>query len=69
MQRDANACRFTSSKTYATRARLIAKLDELGFTDQYGYLIVRTEEGRYTAVFSHAVHGVRPAHLGFMTTN
>ena len=56
-----------TSKSYATEANLLKALDKVGITE--GFLVVRNREGRWTAVCSWAVHGVRPAHLGFMTMN
>lgn len=55
------------SKSYATEENLVKALKKLRATN--GYVIVRNRMGRYTAVFSYHVHGVRMVHAGFMTIN
>lgn len=48
---------INEAKSYATKANLIKALEKKGFTE-YRYLVVKTEEGRYTAVFPY--HGNFP---------
>lgn len=42
---------WTHIKSYATEATLIAKLANWGLGDHPGVMIVRTPEGRWTALF------------------
>jgi len=56
-----------SSKSYATEENLIKALKKLRVPS--GYVIVKNRQGRWTAVFSFHVHGVRMVHEGFMTIN
>lgn len=55
------------SKSYATEENLIKALKKLHV--QNGYVVCKNKNNRWTAVFSYHVHGVRMAHLGFMTIN
>ena len=62
------------SKSYATETGLELALEKIGVKKMPngefpGLVVVRNRTGRWTAVFSFAVHGVQPAHLGFMTLN
>lgn len=56
-----------TSRSYATEARLLQSLKELGITT--GYIVVCNRKGRFTAVCSFGVHGAYPAHCGFQTMN
>ena len=63
-----------NSKSYATELGLELALKKIGVErlpngEFPGLVVVRNRAGRWTAVFSFAVHGVNPAHLGFMTLN
>lgn len=62
------------SKSYATEIALELALKKLGVEklpngEFPGLVVVRNRTGRWTAVFSFAIHGAAPAHNGFMTLN
>lgn len=57
-----------NSKSYSSETNLHKALSKIGYQPEE-YLTVRNREGRWTAVFSFSVHGIQPAHLGFMTMN
>jgi hypothetical protein len=56
-----------NSRSYATEANLLKAIKKLRVDK--GYVVVKNRQGRWTAIFSYHVHGVRPVHYGFMTIN
>ena len=66
---DDKSDKLAKSRSYKTRAALEKKLTQLCFANEYGYVIVRRQDGRYTAIFSFSTWGAGPAHLGFYTMN
>lgn len=55
------------SKSYISEENLMKALKKL--KPHAGYVVVRNKTGRWTAIFSFHVHGVRMFHAGFMTIN
>jgi hypothetical protein len=47
---------WANTKTYATRENLMRALADAGLETSKGMLVVRTPEGRWTAVFAKSFH-------------
>ena len=59
---------WTHTSTYATRENLMKALAKLNLDNSNGMIIVRTPEGRWTAIFCKSFLGpdfMSIAHLGF----
>lgn len=60
---------INKARSYASKSRLIGALEKMGFADKR-FVIVCTENGRYTAIFPASEAGAnvtRFAREGFMT--